>query len=194
MVTDVQTWINNPSSNRGWAIVDATPTEGKMLWVMSKEGPANQRPELTVTFTPPSGCTLPTFGPNVVASDPSACDVGTLLLPGEQCTVQCNTTFKFGGGTTSYDCAVGGLTEATLTCVPEDGMSAHVHRHTYDLLIVRGQHARSVTVCSTVTCKVAAHLLALMAHSCLLEAHALLRVPLDFQELVPRLRPALTGP
>lgn len=54
LVADVQAWVNDPSSNYGWVIMNQSDsTRGTARRVSSRE--SNQAPVLTITFEPPPG-------------------------------------------------------------------------------------------------------------------------------------------
>jgi hypothetical protein len=54
LVADVLGWVNNPTSNFGWLIKDAENTAGTARRFASRENSvANNRPLLTIDFTPP---------------------------------------------------------------------------------------------------------------------------------------------
>lgn len=64
LVTDVQNWLNNPSSNDGWILINAAETTSQsLLGFYSREGgqvsgvTASQLPQLTVTYTVPEPTT-----------------------------------------------------------------------------------------------------------------------------------------
>ena len=51
MVADVQSWLNNPSTNYGWLMLgDETQNSGKMIGSMHSSNP----PTLTIDYTPPA--------------------------------------------------------------------------------------------------------------------------------------------
>lgn len=68
LVADVQNWLNNPTSNDGWDIINAAETTSQSLIAFySREGQqvagvtASQLPQLTITYTvpePPAGAAL----------------------------------------------------------------------------------------------------------------------------------------
>ena len=64
LIQDVQSWVDNPSTNFGWAIIgnEAVSGSAKRLDSRNHPTPAN-RPSLTVTYTPiPSPATLAVVG------------------------------------------------------------------------------------------------------------------------------------
>ena len=70
LVSDVQGWLDTPSSNFGWALInldETTPTDFRAFYTREFNGPT-LRPELEITFTPstavpePTNITLLTLG------------------------------------------------------------------------------------------------------------------------------------
>ncbi len=58
MVADVQSWLNNPSSNFGWLVKGDESTSTTAKRFDSRE--SNNPPALTIIYTPPSGTPTPT--------------------------------------------------------------------------------------------------------------------------------------
>jgi hypothetical protein len=68
LVADVQGWLNNPSTNNGWELINADETDPRTLygfysreWSTFPGGQASQEPKLQVTFTPPTGVPIPVW-------------------------------------------------------------------------------------------------------------------------------------
>jgi hypothetical protein len=70
MVADVQGWLNNPSTNFGWELINADETDLRTLygfysreWSTFPGGMASQEPALQVTYTPPVTVPVPMWSP-----------------------------------------------------------------------------------------------------------------------------------
>ncbi len=76
MVTDVQSWVDDPAGNFGWVVVgDETPPPPTAKRFVSREGvDAMLRPQLVVDFDPPGG------GPTPAASIPTLDTAGMIAL------------------------------------------------------------------------------------------------------------------
>ncbi|MFN7022097.1 MAG: DNRLRE domain-containing protein, partial [Phycisphaerales bacterium] len=56
MVTDVQNWLNTPSTNFGWMLVGDESVNQSARRISSRQNSVSgRRPKLTVTYTPPAG-------------------------------------------------------------------------------------------------------------------------------------------
>ena len=58
MASDVQAWVDSPSSNFGWILIgiETTPVTTKRFITRNHPDP-NVRPSLVVNYTPPAACT-----------------------------------------------------------------------------------------------------------------------------------------
>jgi hypothetical protein len=68
LVADVQGWVNNPSTNFGWELINADETDPRTFfcfysreWATFLGGIASQEPALVVTYTPPVGVPVPAW-------------------------------------------------------------------------------------------------------------------------------------
>ncbi len=68
MATDVQNWLNNPSNNNGWELINANEKTAYSLygfysreWATFPGGEASQEPALVVTYTPPTVVPVPVW-------------------------------------------------------------------------------------------------------------------------------------
>ncbi len=66
MVADVQGWLNRPSTNFGWALVNADEVDARTFyafyssdWHTFTGGDASQEPVLQVTYNPPAQVPVP---------------------------------------------------------------------------------------------------------------------------------------
>jgi hypothetical protein len=56
IVSDVQSWVNDPSTNHGWELINTNETDAKTFRVFfTREAADGLRPELTVTWVPEPG-------------------------------------------------------------------------------------------------------------------------------------------
>jgi spore coat protein A, manganese oxidase len=79
MATDVQSWVNNASTNFGWILIgDESAPHTARRFESRETSTASQRPQLMVTFTPPAttgACCLPN-GPCVTVTQASCTSQG----------------------------------------------------------------------------------------------------------------------
>ncbi|MCW3090312.1 MAG: hypothetical protein JWP81_1381 [Ferruginibacter sp.] len=62
VITEVQAWLNNPSTNFGWILIGAEASSGSAKRFSSRENSvAAQRPQLSVTYIAPAAPTVFTF-------------------------------------------------------------------------------------------------------------------------------------
>jgi len=52
LMADLQTWLNNPTTNHGWLVVGAEAVAGSAKRFGSSEGPLTLQPKLTITYEP----------------------------------------------------------------------------------------------------------------------------------------------
>lgn len=83
LVSDVQSWLDNPANNFGWLLLGDESTLGTSRRFFSREVAAtNSRPSLVITFTPPSVVTATklaiTAPANVIAGSPFDITVAAL--------------------------------------------------------------------------------------------------------------------
>jgi spore coat protein A len=106
MVTDVQSWVNTPATNFGWILIgNETTTQTAKRFNSRQNNTANQRPVLTVDFTPP-------------ATTGACCftDGSCLILSQTDCTNQSGTYQGNGTSCTPNPCP-----QPTGACCFSDG-------------------------------------------------------------------------
>src|SRR5579871_725846 len=107
MVSDVQSWLDNPASNFGWLLLGDESTASTAREFFTREASDSaSRPALVVTYTPPSVATasqlLVTTATNVVAGAPfditiTAVDSNGNIVPGYTGTVAFSSSDPFPG-------------------------------------------------------------------------------------------------
>jgi len=136
VVADVQAWVNAPGANFGWLLIGDEVSTPSAKRFESREGQSNQRPRLTIQYTPPSGplgaCCLGdsclvltpaqcaamggTYQGDATTCSPSPCavPVGACCLPSGECVELSAADCAASGGTYRGD----GEPCASDTCSP----------------------------------------------------------------------------
>jgi hypothetical protein len=133
MVTDVQSWVDNPGTNFGWLLKGAESTSCSARIFNSSESSASKRPKLTITFTPGKQDQFITF-PSISTktfNDPNFPLNATTNAQGLSVTYQVTAGSQFvslNGGTVTIDGAGAVTIEATQTGNDDFNPAAPVSR------------------------------------------------------------------
>jgi hypothetical protein len=133
MVSDVQSWLNNPSQNHGWIIIgNETVTQTTKRFATRENSTVNNRPRLVVNYTPqvitgaccdgsscstetPANCTAPSvYQGDGTTCSPNPCvqATGACCAPAGTCSDVTQSSCQLSGGAYQGD----GSTCATTQC------------------------------------------------------------------------------
>jgi spore coat protein A len=137
MVSDCQGWLNNSATNFGWIIRGDETTNGSVKRFSSRTNPTvNQRPLLTVTYTPPPAS-------------------GACCQPDGTCQVMTSAACTTAGGTyqgNGTDCTPNPCPQPSGACCANNGSCTFVTA--VDCASVGGTFQGGLVSCASVTCPV----------------------------------------